>query len=454
MPGPGLDLIGEEEIAEVLSVLRSRHLVRYGPEDDPAFGAKVRRLEERVARLTGVEHAVAVNSGSSALLVALAGLAVGAGDEVIVPGFTYVATMSAVVYAGALPVLAEIDETLNLDPADVEARITPRTRAVVAVDMLGSPARLDELRAVTARHGVALIEDCAQAFGASYRGRAVGSLGTVGILSFNVFKTITCGDGGMLVTADPELYQRCFAMHDQGHSPHRLGIEIGQRPFLGLNFRMTELNAAVLLAQLAKLDRIREHLRAQKGLFKSLVADLPGLRFRTLPDPEGDLATHLVVLFPTAAMARQVANRLGSRVLADSGWHIYSQMEHLLNRRTATMKGCPFYCGCHPDRGAGYRAGMLPRTDDLVARAMTLGIGVADPNLGSSFGVTMRDGPEAVHQRAARFRHRDVGAPNGYLHNSGSQYGGRNRGGPAHQRRGVLRRPSFRTRQCARDRHA
>src|SRR5207245_6153539 len=155
--------------------------------------------------------------------------------------------------------------------------------------------------------------------------------------------TVTCGDGGMIVTDDEKLYRRCFALHDQGHSPLRLGVEVGQRPFLGLNFRMIELAGAVLLAQLRKLDGIRTRLRENKRLFKSRISDLPGLAFRDLPDPDGDLATHLVVLFPDAGMARQVVGELNSRVLADSGWHIYTQMEHLLMQRTATMRGAPFH---------------------------------------------------------------------------------------------------------------
>src|SRR5579859_3327704 len=185
MSGPGLNLIGQEEIDEVVEVLRSGFLYRYGPDADPAFKARVRTLEGLVASRLGTRYAVAVNSGTSALSVILAGLGIGAGDEVIVPGFTYIASISSIVYSGALPVLAEVDATFNLDPADVEARITPRTRAIMAVHMLGNPARLDELQAIAERHGVLLIEDCAQAFGASYRGRAVGSYGAVGIFSFN-----------------------------------------------------------------------------------------------------------------------------------------------------------------------------------------------------------------------------------------------------------------------------
>jgi dTDP-4-amino-4,6-dideoxygalactose transaminase len=404
MSGPGLNLVGQEEIEEVLEVLNSGYLYRYGPDTDPAFKAKVRTLEQRVAERMGIRYAVAVNSGTSALTVILAGLGVGAGDEVIVPGFTFIASISAIVYAGALPVLAEIDDTFNLDPADVEARITPRTRAIMAVHMLGNPARLKELSEVARRRDVALIEDCAQAFGASYGGKSVGGFGVAGGLSFNAYKTITAGDGGMVVTNDEALYRRCFAMHDQGHSPLRNGVEMGRRPFLGLDFRMTELSAAVLLAQLRKVDTILERLRANKALLKSMIADLPGLAFRTLPDPSGDLATHLVVMFPSEHVARSVTRELGSRVLAESGWHIYSQMEHLLSERTASMKGPPFRDGANTGGGDRYWPGMLPQTDALVRRAMSIGIGVSDPNLGSNFGVTVRDGEPLVRERAHQFR--------------------------------------------------
>jgi dTDP-4-amino-4,6-dideoxygalactose transaminase len=404
MAGPGVELVGEEEIAEVLEVLRSRHLGRYGPHDDPTFAAKVHHFEEAVARLCGVGYAVGVNSGTSAILTALAALGVGADDEVIVPGFTFIASISAIVYAGALPVLAEIDTSFNLDPRDVEARITPRTKAILVVHMLGNPARLEELQAVARRHGLALIEDCAQAFGATYRGQAVGSYGVIGAISFNLFKTITCGDGGMVITNDEALYRRCFAFHDQGHSPLRLDVEFGQRPFLGLNFRMTELSAAVLLAQLRKLNYIRDRLRSNRRLFHELIADVPGLEFRDLPDPGGDLATHLVVVYPTAEIARRVSGELGGRVLANSGWHIYSQMEHLLRQRTASMKGAPFHADDAASARDRYWPGMLPRTDDLVSRAMSIGIGVADANLGSTFGINILDGPLEVREQAARFR--------------------------------------------------
>jgi dTDP-4-amino-4,6-dideoxygalactose transaminase len=404
MPGPGVELIGEEEIAEVLEVLTTRFLSRYGPSDDPAFGAKVRHVEQEIAALAGVRYGLGLSGGGSGgLWLALLGLGVGPGDEVIVPGFTFVASISAIVYARGIPVLAEIDDSFNLDPADVEARITPRTKAIIVVHMLGAPARLDELKAIADRHGIALVEDCAQAFGATYQGQGVGGIGTIGAYSFNEYKTITCGDGGMIVTDDEDLYRRCFAMHDQGHAPDRLGSKYATRPFLGMNLRMTELSGAVLLAQLRKLDAIRTHLRANKAIVKSTLADLPGLGFRTMVDPEGDLATHCVVVLPTADIARDIAAEIGSITLDKSGWHVYANMEHVLERRTVTGDGWGFDSATPSDRDAVHGRGMLPRTDELLARSISFGIGVFDTNL-APFGLRMRDDADTARAQAARFR--------------------------------------------------
>ena len=178
--------------------------------------------------------------------------------------------------------------------------------------MLGAPARINELKAIADRHGIPLIEDCAQAFGATYEGRGVGGFGTVGTFSFNEFKTITCGDGGMIVTDDQNLYERAFAMHDQGHAPDRLESKYAPRPFLGMNFRMTELSGAVLLGQVRKLDLITSHLRANKAIVKDMLEEVPIIDYRTLTNSEGDLATHLVVVLPTSEM-RPECGRGGRR---------------------------------------------------------------------------------------------------------------------------------------------
>jgi dTDP-4-amino-4,6-dideoxygalactose transaminase len=399
-----MELIGEEEKRELLEVIESGYLFRYGSPDNPAFKAKVYQLEQEVAALLGAPYTVAVNSGTTALLVALGGLGVGPGDEVIVPGYTFIASMSSIIYARAIPILAEVDRTLNLDPEDVRRKITPRTKAIMVVHMLGNPARMDELKAIADEHGLLLIEDCAQAFGASYMGKMVGTIGHAGTYSFNIFKTITAGDGGMVATADEAAYRRFFGFHDQGHAPLRMGVEVGRRPFVGLDFRMTELTAAVLLAQLRKLDAIKRGLHANKARFKAAIADIEGVEFRELPDPEGECATLLSVFLPTEEIARKVAVELGTRVIADSGWHVYNNMEQILEKRTITAEGCPFTCPYYKGPEPKYWKGMLPQTDALLARAVNISIGVSDAGLGSAFGVTMRDGFPEVDAAAARFR--------------------------------------------------
>ena len=410
MAGPGMELVGEEEIEEVLQVLRAGYLYRYGittaDGDDPRFQGKVYQLEQEIAAMSQVRYAVAVNSGTSALLAAMVALGIGPGDEVIVPGFTFVASISAIVYTGAVPVLAEIDRTFNLDPEDVKAKISPRTKAIMAVHMMGNPARLYELKAIAEENNLYLIEDCCQAFGAAYRGRPIGSVGHVGAFSFNIYKTITSGDGGMVITDDEELYRRAFAFHDQGHSPLRTGVEIGERPFLGLDFRYTELQAAVLLAQLRKLPGLIDLLQTKKRHFKAALADLPGLEFREVLDAEEEVATVLTVILPTADMARKIAADLDSKVVAEAGWHVYNNMEHLLEQRMPTPLSCSFSCPHYAEQGGTmrYRKGMLPRTDDLLTRSINISIGVSDAGLGSAFGVTINDDLDVVAERAATFR--------------------------------------------------
>jgi dTDP-4-amino-4,6-dideoxygalactose transaminase len=399
-----MELIGEEEKREILEVLDAGYLFRYGSDDNPAFKAKVYNLEKAIAAMAGVPYCVAVNSGTSALMVALGGLGVGPGDEVIVPGYTFVASMASIIWARAVPILGEIDRTLNLDPVDVRRKITPRTKAIMVVHMLGNPGRMDELKAIADEHNLLLIEDCAQAFGASYKGRRVGSIGHVGTYSLNSNKMITAGEGGAVVTSDEAVYKRCFGIHDGGHSPLRKGLEVGRRPFVGVDFRMSELQAAILLAQMRKLEGILAKLRANKTRFKAALAGVPGLEFREITDVQGECATLLTVFLPTEEIARKVASEVGSKVIADSGWHVYSNMEHILEKRTVTAEGCPFNCPLYKGPEPKYWKGMLPQTDDLLARAINISIGVSDAGLGSGFGVTVRDDFDTVDARAAQFR--------------------------------------------------
>ena len=263
MPGPGACWIGEEEKREVMEVLDSGWLFRYGDPENPNFKQKVYAFEKRFAAYCGVDHALATSSGTGSLLVSLIALGLKPGDEVIVPAYTFVASYTAVIFAGLVPVLAEIDESLTLDPEDIERRITPKTKAILPVHMLGNPCDMDAIMDIADRRGLMVLEDACQAAGGSCRGRKLGSIGRMGAFSLNVFKTITAGDGGVVITNDRELYERAFAVHDQGHHPHRTGVEVGQRSILGLNFRVNELVGALALAQLGKIDRIVNTLREE-----------------------------------------------------------------------------------------------------------------------------------------------------------------------------------------------
>jgi 8-amino-3,8-dideoxy-alpha-D-manno-octulosonate transaminase len=221
-----------------------------------------------------------------------------------------------------------------------------------------------------------------------------------------VFKTITSGDGGMIATNNEDLYKRAFAIHDQGHLPLRQGVEQGSRTVIGLDFRMTELSAAVLLAQLKKLENIKSKLKERKKHFKDGIKDLNGLRFRTLPDPEGELGTILTVFLPDAKIACEVGKELGSGVVSDSGWHVYNNMEHIIEKKVVDSMGCPFSCPYYKEKGGNvqYKRGMLPKTDELLSRAINISIGVVDSGLGAGFGIDIRSKKNEIDEKVEKFR--------------------------------------------------
>ena len=390
MPGPGSQWIGKEEIAELMDVMESGHLFRYGSLEDPRFKHKVYTFEQEFAAHCGARYALATSSGSGALVAALKAVGIGPGDEVIVPAYTFIATYSSIIFSGGVPVLAEIDPSLDLDPADIESRITRRTRAIMPVHMLGNPCDMDAILGIAGRHGLAVIEDACQANGGSYRGRKVGTLGRIGAFSLNVFKTVTAGDGGMVVTDDAGLYKAAFGFHDQGHAPLRSGVEVGKRSVLGMNFRMNELTGAVALAQLRKLDRIIATLREKKKRFKDLIAGAGRFRFRSLNDPDGECATLCTVLFDDPAEAARVAEKLGTTTVDRSGWHVYANMEHF-NRYLR-------------EKGYSHGKGAFPRTDDILSRAINLSVGVVDAGLGAAFGIDIDATDETIVGAAERFR--------------------------------------------------
>ncbi|MFX0073877.1 MAG: DegT/DnrJ/EryC1/StrS family aminotransferase [Candidatus Hermodarchaeota archaeon] len=396
MPGPGMDIIGKEEKEALLEVIESGYIYRYGDLQNPNFKAKVWTLEREFAKYTNSNYALAVSSGTSALLTALWALKIGPGDEVIVPGYTFIASITSIIFARAIPILAEVDDTLTLDPEDVKKKITPRTKAIMLVHMLGNPGHLDDINKIAEENNLILIEDCAQAFGASFNGKSVGTFGRIGAFSLNVYKTITGGDGGMVITNDEELYKRAFAVHDQGHLPLRQGVEQGNRTVLGINFRMTEFTAAVVGAQLKKIDYIKSKLKENKKYLKSILSDVKEIKFRKILDEEGEIGTLLTFFMPNIDSAERLSEKLGCTTIAKSGWHYYNNMEHLLNQSTVTDERCPFSCPYYKGGPIKYNKGMLPQSDDLLKRAINIGIGVSDVGLGSNYGITINSSKEEI----------------------------------------------------------
>jgi dTDP-4-amino-4,6-dideoxygalactose transaminase len=375
LPGwPGGLLIGEEEKRQVLDVLESQSLYRhYGPR--PRH--KTAELEQGFARAVGTRHALAVTSGTAALIVGLAALGIGPGDEVIVPTYTWVATANAVVALGAVPVFVDIDASLTMDPTAIEAAITPATVAIVPVHMRGAGADMARIMAIADRRGLAVLEDSAQAVGGRFRGRRLGTFGRMGAFSLQYHKVITTGEGGMVVSDDATVFERAVRYHDQGSvrvEELDRTIPEGSPLIIGVNYRMSELTAAVGVAQLGRMDWIIERMRAHKTRLVQAVADLPGLTVRPLADPEGDTGATFIVSTETAAQATGVAAALTAEgvpasVTWTSGQHVYHHFDQLIERRFLARRRCAWDCPRYEGK-ATLRKGQFPRSDDILKRAV------------------------------------------------------------------------------------
>jgi 8-amino-3,8-dideoxy-alpha-D-manno-octulosonate transaminase len=379
---PGYEIIGEEEKKEILEVLANKVVFRYGFDTERKGIYKVATFEKEFAKYCGVEHALAVSSGTAALRVALAAIGISPGDEVITQGFTFVATWETILDTGALPVFAELDETLCLDPADVAKKITPRTKAIIPVHMCGAQARIPELLKLADRHGILVIEDTAQSCGGRLQGQALGAFGKMGCFSFDSVKTVTAGEGGMVITKDKALYTKASEYHDHGHD-HNPKVPRGleKRNFIGVNFRMSELQGAVALAQLRKLDTvILPAQRKNKARIKEALAKIDQITFREIPDPEGDTATFVTFFLPTAQKARTF-----NKAMADAGagaiywyenyWHYYEQWEHLLGGKSLMRTGYPFKGESGEVRRA-YAKDALPKTAEIMSRTLSIAINI------------------------------------------------------------------------------
>ena len=376
---PGFELWNDDERKEVNDVLETGILMRYG-FDGPRKGIwKSRELEKEICKKFGCTYAQLTSSGTTALSTAFAALGIGAGDEIIMPCFTFVASFESVLSVGAIPVLVDVDDTLTLNPESVRKAITSKTKVVMPVHMCGSMADIDALAAICKEHKLILLEDACQSIGATYKGKAVGTIGDAGTFSFDFVKTMTCGEGGAVLTNNKDLFIKSDGYSDHGHD--HLGADRGAdlHPFTGYNYRISELHAAVGLAQIRKVDKIIAIQKRTHFLLKEALAQVPDVSFRRIPDPAGDSCTFLSWFLPTEEITRAVVSELKAQnILAgnfywyDNNWHYIRKWDHLKNSVTLSA--------LHPDLKAAvlHHANKdFSASDAIMSRCISTAIGAS-----------------------------------------------------------------------------
>jgi len=372
----GPQFYDDREKTELIQVLESRQPFRWWHSDSKVF-----QFEKAYSAHLGVKYVLGVTSGTTALVTAMAALEVGPGDEVILPAWTWYADYDAIVLAGALPVFAEVDESFNIDPNDIEAKITPQTKAIIACHLQGTPADLQPVMDIAKKHGIRVLEDFAQCVGGKYKGRYVGSMGDIGINSFQLSKTITSGEGGAVVTNDPTLFERSLRFHDVGslRAPYTDILKGGLlAAFAGCNFRMNEFTGAVLKAQLEKLETICGRLRANSRFVREGISDLPGIKLRKSPDVEGDIGVAVYLDLGNRARRDRFLRALraeGVSAVGPVGSVILPIDKRIENKATVH----PEWPSFRSQRGQEIRYGAecCPRTIDIINR---FGGVIMDPN--------------------------------------------------------------------------
>ncbi|MBM4332682.1 MAG: DegT/DnrJ/EryC1/StrS family aminotransferase [Deltaproteobacteria bacterium] len=361
----GAELIGKEEKEAVSEVIERGVLFRYGFNEKRKNIFRVLEFEAKFNQYMGCAYSLGVASGSAALRVALAALNLKRGDEVITQSFTFVATIEAILEAGGVPILTEVDKSLNMDPRDLEAKITEKTRVIIPVHMLGVPARMDEIMAIARKRNIPVLEDSCQACGSSYRGKKTGTMGDMGTYSFDYVKTLTTGEGGMVVTNDKKLYDLACYYHDHGHE-HNPELPRGEdsHSITGFNYRMNEIQGAMGIVQLERLDFVLTEHRKHKTRIKKAIAEIPGIEFRDLPDPDGDGGDTLAFFLGDAGTARAfnaflAREKVDTKILPSAmNWHFVGNWNHIIQ-----------YC-------PPYRVDAWPQSEALLKRAIALPISV------------------------------------------------------------------------------
>jgi len=374
----GTELFGAEERKEINDVMETGILFRYGHDAQRNNHWKARDFEAEVKKITGAKFAHAMSSGSTAIATALAASGIGAGDEVIVPPFTFIASVEAVLFIGAIPVFAEIDETLCLSAEGIEKALTPKTKGVCLVHMCGGNAEMDSIMAVIKKHNLILVEDAGQAFASSYKGTYTGLFGKAGSYSFDFFKIATAGEGGVLVTNDEETYKKADVYSDHGHN--HIGAKRGMEnhPYLGFNYRISELHAAIGLAQTRRVPSIREKNRYNKKFMQNLLSKNNNISFAKVGDPEGDSATFLNILLPDTESTKRVVDEFNAAGVAGfdywflNMYHFINQWDHLKNLQTVSKLPVQLF-----DKSQDYTKLNLPKSQEVVGRLISFSVKVS-----------------------------------------------------------------------------
>ncbi len=397
---PGVHHMDAKEVQAATRLLKSRSLFRYYGID---LRKEVEALEAEFARAVGAKYAIAVSSGTGALHTALSALGVGPGQEIIVPAYLWVSVLAAVVNHGAIPVLADIDETFCLNPPEVEKKITPRTTGIIMVHMSGAPGDVKAIQKIARERKLFFLEDSAQANGATVDGQRVGSFGDMGIFSFQMNKNMSAGEGGAVVTSDPRLYRRAFAAHDLGYARDEKGRLVFDDPTLrmwGRGYRLDELRAAVLRVQLKKLPHIIRRMHHSKYRIRKALEAFPKVQLRRIVDPVGDTGCFLITSYPTPELAQKVnralraegivtsAEGISDIVMTDWGLHIYSNNVSLVKKASVDAGGFPWKLAENAGLERDYSKGTCPAADALFARSILIPI----PSC-----LTKRDEDDIIH---------------------------------------------------------
>ena len=337
---PGFELFGDAERKEVHDVLDSGVLMRYGFDGMRQGHWKAKELEHAIQSRFEVNHAQLLSSGTAAVSLALASAGIGAGDEVIMPCFTFVASFEAIIMLGATPIIVEIDDTLTLDIDAVKAAVTPKTKAIMPVHMCGSMANLNALKAICEAHNLILIEDACQAIGGTYDGKALGTIGDLGCFSFDFVKTVTCGEGGVVISNNKKYYTNADHYSDHGHDHEGSDRGAETHPFLGYNFRVSELNAAVGLAQFRRIDDFIAIQKKHYTIIRNELSNIEGLTFRTVPEGGEESYAFLNFFLEDLDTARKVSHSFKENGIDvcfhyfDNNWHYIRKWDHLTTQKS------------------------------------------------------------------------------------------------------------------------